>query len=96
MLIAQFVQLVRIAADTTIPAEDVQKYLLATSDFRKGMQDNINLYVVWDRLNNASFRQKLDPIEKNIFGRLYSTSENKEVLKKYTELWVDLKMKLKQ
>ena len=46
MLIAQFVQLVRIAADTTIPAEDVQKYLLATSDFRKGMQDNINLYVV--------------------------------------------------
>ena len=60
---------------------------MATSDFRKGMQDNINLYVVWNRLNNASFRQKLDPIEKNIFGRLYSTSENKEVLKKYTELW---------
>ena len=33
------------------------------------MQDDINLYVTWDRLNNASFRQKLDPIAKNIFHR---------------------------
>ena len=59
----------RKAADTNIAAEDVQKYLLATSDFGKGTQNNINLYVKWDRLNNASFRQKLDRIEKNIFGR---------------------------
>ena len=44
-----------------------QKYLLATSDFAKGMQDDINLYVMRDRLNNSSFRQKLDPISKNIF-----------------------------
>ena len=47
--------------------EDVQKYLLATRDFAKGMQDDINLYVTHDRLNNASFRQKLDPISRNIF-----------------------------
>ena len=33
------------------------------------MQDDINPYVMEDRLNNASFRQKLDPILKNIFRR---------------------------
>ena len=27
------------------------------------------MYVTQDRLNNASFRQKLDPISKNIFKR---------------------------
>ena len=52
-----------------MPTEDVQIYLLATSNFGKGMQDDINLFVTRDRLNNASFRQKLVPIEKNIFQR---------------------------
>ena len=33
------------------------------------MQDDINIYVTRDKLNNASFRQKLDPIAKNIFRR---------------------------
>ena len=42
--------------DTTIPPEDVQKYLLTTSDFGKEIQDDINLYITRDRLNNASFR----------------------------------------
>ena len=32
----------RIANDVNIPSEDVQKYLLATSDFAKGMQNHIN------------------------------------------------------
>ena len=59
----------RIATDTNIPTEDVQQYLLATSDFGKGIQDDINLYVTRDRLNNANFRQKLDLIENNIFRR---------------------------
>ena len=59
----------RIATDTNIPTEDVQKYLLATSDFGKGMQDDINLYVTRDRLNNANLRQKLNLIENNIFRR---------------------------
>ena len=59
----------RIAVDTNIPTEEVQKYILATSNFGKGMQDDINLFVTCDRLNNASFRQKLVPIEKNIFRR---------------------------
>ena len=60
----------RIANDVDIPSDDVQKYLLATTDFAKGMQDDINLYVTRDRLNNnASFRQKPDPISENIFRR---------------------------
>ena len=33
------------------------------------MQDDINHYVTRDRLNNASFRQWLDLISKNIFKR---------------------------
>ena len=37
--------------------------------FGKEMSDDINLYVMHDKLNNASFRQKLDPIEKNIFQK---------------------------
>ena len=59
----------RIAADTDIPKEDVQKYLLATSDFAKSIQTDINHYVTRDRINDASFRLKLDPISKNILRR---------------------------
>ena len=47
-----------IASDANIPSEDVQKYILATSEFVKGMQSDINHYVTRDRINNASFRQK--------------------------------------
>ena len=50
----------RIANDSDKPSEDVQKYILANSDFAKGMQTDINHYVTRDRINNASFRQKLD------------------------------------
>ena len=58
-----------IANDANIPKEDVQKYLLATSDFAKSMQTDINHYVTKDRINDASFRQKLDPTSKNIIIR---------------------------
>ena len=58
-----------IANDANRPSQDVQKYLFATSDFSKGMQDNSNHYVTRDIINNASFRQKLDPIAKNILRR---------------------------
>ena len=47
----------------------MQKYILATSDFSKGMQSNINHYVTKDRINNASFQQKLDRISRNILRR---------------------------
>ena len=56
----------RIANDSSMPSEDVQKYILATSDFTKGIQTDINHYVRRDRIDNASFQQKLDPISKNI------------------------------
>ena len=56
----------RITADADIPKEDVQKYILATSDFAKSMQTDINHYVTRDRINDASFRQKLDSVSKNI------------------------------
>ena len=59
----------RITADADISREDVQKYILATSDFAKGIQIDINHYVTRDRINNASFRQRLDPISKNILRR---------------------------
>ena len=59
----------RIASDANIPREDVQKYILATSDFAKSIPIDINHYVTRDRINDASFRQKLDPISKNILRR---------------------------
>ena len=46
----------RITADADIPKEDVQKYILATSDFAKSIQTDINHYVTRDRINDASFR----------------------------------------
>ena len=58
-----------ISADTNITKDDVQKYLLATSDFAKSMETDINDYVTRDRINDASFREKLDPISKNILRR---------------------------
>ena len=60
----------RITADADLPKEDVQKYILAASDFAKSIQTDINRYVTRDRINDASFRQKLDPISKNILRRL--------------------------
>ena len=59
----------RITNDPVIPDEDVQKYILARSDFVKSIQTDINHYVTRDRINDASFRQKLDPISKNILKR---------------------------
>ena len=59
----------RITEDLDIPKEDVQKYILATSDFAKSIQTDINHYVTRDRINDASFRQRLDPISKNILRR---------------------------
>ena len=59
----------QISNDANIARDDVQKYILATSDFTKSIQTDINHYVTRDRINNASFRQKLDPISKNILRR---------------------------
>ena len=59
----------RIANDANIPSEDIQKYNFATSNLLKGIQTDINNYLTRDRINNASFRQKLDPIKKNVLRR---------------------------
>ena len=59
----------QITNDADIPSEDLQKYILTFSDFAKDMQTDINHYVTKDRLNNGSFRQKLDPKSKNILRR---------------------------
>ena len=59
----------RIAVDSDISNEDVENYILATYDFAKSIQTDINHYVTRDRINDASFRQKLDPISKNILSR---------------------------
>ena len=42
------------------------EYLFTTSVFGNKVQGEIDLYVTNNRLNEASFRRKLDPISKNI------------------------------
>ena len=49
-----------------LPSEDVKKYLLATSEFGKEVQGEIDLYITNGRLNEASFRRKFDRILRNI------------------------------
>ena len=58
-----------IGSDSDIPDDDVQKYILATSHFAKSIQTDLNHYVTRGRINDASFRKKLDPISKNILRR---------------------------
>ena len=59
----------RITNDANSTSANVQKCILATSDFAKGIHTDINHYVTKDRINDASFGQKLDPISKNIIRR---------------------------
>ena len=56
----------RITKDSDLLTEDVQKYILATSDFSRGIQTDINHYITKVRKIDASFRQKLAPTSKNI------------------------------
>ena len=48
------------------PSEDINKFLLVTSDFGNEIPGELNLYGMDGKLNSASFRRKLDPIFKNI------------------------------
>ena len=59
----------RISKDYDIHNDDLQKYILATSDFAKSVQTDINHYVTRDRINDASFREKLDPISKKYYTK---------------------------
>lgn len=51
------------------PSKDVKKFLLATSEFGKEIQVEIDLYVTNSKLNEVSFRQKHDPESKNILKK---------------------------
>ena len=58
----------RIANNVEIPSSDLQKYLLATSNFSNRIQNNINHYVMRDKLNNASLTQ--NPIVGSLLREL--------------------------
>ena len=49
-----------------MPSEDVKKFLLTTNALGKEIQGEIDLYVINSRLNEASFKRKLDPVSKKI------------------------------
>ena len=44
-------------------------YLLTSTEFAKHIQEAINLYIICDRLDEASFRQNPHPIAKNVIRR---------------------------
>ena len=48
------------------PSKNVKKCFLATSEFGEEIQGEIVLHITNDRLNEASFKRKLDPILRNI------------------------------
>ena len=47
-------------------SEDEKKFLLATSNFGEEIQGELDLYVTNNRLNETSFRGRLEPISNNI------------------------------
>ena len=47
-------------------SEDVKKFLLVIRNFGEERQGELDLYVTNNRLNEASFRRRLDPISKSI------------------------------
>ena len=55
-----------ITIDSDIPDDDIQKYILSTSDFAKSIQTDINHYVTRDMINDASFRQKLETLAQTL------------------------------
>ena len=46
--------------------KDVKNFLLATSHFGEEIQGKLDLYVTNNKLNEANFRRRPDPISKNI------------------------------
>ena len=48
------------------PNEDIENYLLVTTEYGQEIQSDIDLHITRDGLNQASFRRKLDPIAKNV------------------------------
>ena len=64
----------KIANNEDIPSKLIQKYLLVTIDFAKGMRDDINLYNNRrDKLNNASFQAETIPYCQKCFPQTKPT-----------------------
>ena len=57
----------KIVAEGQPLTDDIKNFLLGTSDYARGIQSDIELYVTRGRHNQASFCRKLDPIEKSIW-----------------------------
>ena len=58
----------QIAAEGQDPLiDDVQNFLLGTSEYVSDIQSDIDLFVTRGRFNEASIRHKLDPIEKSVW-----------------------------
>ena len=58
----------KIVSEGALPlTEDVQNFLLGTSEYANDIQSDIDLFVSKGRFNNASIRHKLDPIVKSVW-----------------------------
>ena len=57
----------KISAEGQPLTDDIKYFLLGTSDYARVIKSDIDLYVIRGRDNQASFRRKLDPIEKSIW-----------------------------
>ena len=57
----------KILAEGQPLTDDIKNFLLGTSDYARSIQSDIDLYVTRGRHNQASFRRKLDSIEKSIW-----------------------------
>ena len=58
----------QIAAEGQDPlTDDVQNFLLGTSEYVSDIQSDIDLFVTRGRFNEASIRHKVDPIEKSVW-----------------------------
>ena len=55
------------AIDTVNSRADLRKFLLATSDYWKNIQENINSVVTDERFNNVALRHLLDEKDKGAF-----------------------------
>ena len=55
------------AIDIVNSRADLRKFLLATSDYWKNIQENINSVVTDERFNNVALRHLLDEKDKGAF-----------------------------
>ena len=59
----------KVVAQNDPLTDDVKNFLLTTSNYGQEIQSDIDLYVTRGKHNEASFRRKLDLIEKNVWRK---------------------------